>query len=1028
MISLAVVKDAKYFHFLGSEHAMEYFSEKGKIDGFWQGKLAEKEGLIGKEVTQQDVERIAGMVKNGERLGLNITYSAPKSVSIAYAILGDNRIKEVHENAVRAANEWIEKNLVMTRQGKGGKERIQASGIAVANYTHETSRSHDPQLHTHAVILNSVERSTDGQIRALEPQKIYEYQKAIDQIYKNELASRLQELGYSIEMKDKNGNFEIKGIDQKIIDMFSERRSQINETVERLQNEINTNNEYKLRDIAAIESRDKKEFLSQEQLNQKWNEKLSDLGVTKEDIKQSIESAKNETKEIDKNDIKEYVKQACNVIHENESAFTQERLTEIALRLSMSQSGAGEKVITQKEVEKAIEELKKEKYIIDMKNGYMTTKEMQQIEKEVISYIQKTNGTANAIENDKGKIDQAIKEYEQKVGYQMTNDQRQAVHHILQSQDKVIGIQGDAGTGKTTVFQHVRQEMEKRGYTVRGITPTGKAADVMSNEAGIKTQTVDSFLANFDKNKIVDNKQEYIRQYEKINQKFENRSWSAPKSILGDKSETWESELKNFLKNELGKKEEKIEHCYKIDKDDFQGKMIVEHRKTALGGHETHVWVKNEKTGDITYTRYAHAGSDILMNVSVKEKSETWVNPDKVIEKGKEVWVVDETSMMGSKEVKQLLAAAKQADARVVFCGDTKQLASVEAGQIFKDMQQKGMNTIKMTEKVRQKDIEYKKTVDALGKKEWDTVKEKMESQGKIKEIQNREERINEIKKDFLDGDRNKTLIVTATNRDKNELNSQIRNELKSQGKLSDGYKFTVRESKNLSSEEKKYAFSYSIGDTVFAQRGDLKAMGISSKTNEFVVSGVNISKNEITIKNANGKEYTINTKEHGDKFSVYSSKEIEISKNDRIITLKNDKQYGVKNGEMWTVEKIDKNGNMVIKNENKEKTINIKEYNYVDHSYAVTTHKSQGMTVNKVISDVSSQKTNYNEVYTAVTRGKVDYAVYTDSKEKFYDKMQIEQAKTSTLDMQQQAMQQQQTMQQQATGMARTPSLGRGR
>ena len=1021
MISLAVVKDAKYFHFLGSEHAMEYFSEKGKIDGFWQGKLAEKEGLIGKEVTQQDVERIAGMVKNGERLGLNITYSAPKSVSIAYAILGDNRIKEVHENAVRVANEWIEKNLVMTRQGKGGKERIQASGIAVANYTHETSRSHDPQLHTHAVILNSVERSTDGQIRALEPQKIYEYQKAIDQIYKNELASRLQELGYSIEMKDKNGNFEIKGIDQKMIDMFSERRSQINETVEKLQNEINTNNEYKLRDIAAIESRDKKEFLSQEQLHQKWNEKLSDLGVTKEDIKQSIESAKNETKEIDKNDIKEYVKQACNVIHENESAFSKEKLTETALRLSMSQAGAGEKVITQKEVEIAIQDLQKEGYIKNLESGYMTTKEMQQIEKEVITYINKTNGTANAIETDKEKIDTAIRKYEQKVGYQMTNDQRQAVHHILQSQDKVIGIQGDAGTGKTTVFQYVRQEMEKRGYEVRGITPTGKAADVMSNEAGIKTQTVDSFLANFDKNKMVDNKQEYIQKYNEINQKFENRSWSAPKSFFS-KSETWESQIKNFLKNEfgIGKKEEKMswfevktgEHCYKIDKDNFQGKMIVENIKTAFGGKETHVWFKNDKTGDITYTRISHTD----FGISIKQKSDKWVNPDKVIEKGKEIWVVDETSMMGSKEVKQILDAAKQANARVIFTGDTKQLASVEAGQIFKDMQQKGMNTIKMTEKVRQKDQEYKKTVDALGKKEWDTVKEKMESQNKIKEIQNREERINEIKKDFLAGNHEKTLIVTATNRDKNELNRQIRNELKDQGNLSDGYKFTVRESKNLSSEEKKYAFSYSIGDTVFAQRGDLKAMGISSKTNEFVVSGVNISKNEITIKNANGKEFVVNTKEHGDKFSVYQTKEIEISKGDRVITLKNDRQLGVKNGEMWTVEKIDKNGNMVIKNENKEKEINIKNYNYIDHSYAVTTNKSQGMTVNKVISDTASQKTNYNEVYTAITRGKIDYTVYTDNKDKFYDKMQIEQTKTSTLDTQQQA------------GMARTPSLGRGR
>jgi len=360
--------------------------------------------------------------------------------------------------------------------------------------------------------------------------------------------------------------------------------------------------------------------------------------------------------------------------------------------------------------------------------------------------------------------------------------------------------------------------------------------------------------------------------------------------------------------------------------------------------------------------------------------------------------------------------AAKQANARVIFTGDTKQLASVEAGQIFKDMQQKGMNTIKMTEKVRQKDQEYKKTVDALGKKEWDTVKEKMESQNKIKEIQNRDERISEIKKDFLSGDHSKTLITVATNKDKNELNQKIRDELKSQGKLSDGYKFTVRESKNLSSEEKRYAFSYSIGDTVYAQKKDLKAMGINSKNNEFTVSGVNISKNEITIKNANGKEFVVNTKEHGDKFSVYQTKEIEISKGDRVITLKNDRQLGVKNGEMWTVEKIDKNGNMVIKNENKEKEINIKNYNYIDHSYAVTTNKSQGMTVSKVISDTASQKTNYNEVYTAITRGKIEYKIYTDNKEKFYSNMQNEQTKTSTLDMQQQA------------GMARTPSLGRGR
>jgi len=1014
MVSLAVVKDVNYFHNIHNEHVVEYYSEQNKVEGWWQGKLAEKLELIGKEVTKEDVERIAKQVENGERFGLNITYSAPKSVSIVYSILGDERIKEAHERAVQEANKWLEENLVLTRQKHGGRERVSASGVAIANYTHETSRAQDPNLHTHAVVLNAVIRSTDGQIRALEPEKIFQYQKALDQVYKNELARGLQELGYAIEMKDQNGNFEIRGVTQEVIEKFSECAEQIKEVAEILKYELNTTNEYKIRDIAAIESRPAKEFLSREELEKLWTEKLNELGITKEDLKQSIEAAKIELREITKKEIKEYVKQACNVIHENESAFTKEKLIEVALRLSMSQSATGERVITQREVEEAIKDLRKEGYIKELEGRFLTTKEMLEIEKQVVEYIQKTNGSLNEIEIDKEKIEKAIAEFENKVGYKLTNDQKQAVYHVLQSKDAVVGIQGDAGTGKTTVFQLVREELEKRGYTVRGITPTGKASDVMARESGIKTQTVDSFLMNFERMKIVDDKQEYIRQYNEINKKFEEKNWAAPSKLLsggiwdklfGSKTETFESQIKNFLKEELGwGKEEKLnwferktgERCYVIKKEDFEAKMIVEHVKTALDRHEIHVYIRNEKTGDITFTRYAYVGAGI----SLKEKSEKWVNPERTIEKGKEVWVVDETSMMGSKEVKQLLDAAKQADARVIFCGDIKQLKSVEAGQIFKDMQKNGMNTIQLTEKVRQKNEEYKMTVDALGKKDFETVKEKIEAQGKIKEIENRNERLEEIKKDFLNGEYQKTLIVTARNVDKNELNLQIREALKNEGKLQNGYTFIVRESKNLSAEEKRYAFSYEVGDTVFANRNDLKEMGIKSKTNEFTVKAVDISNNTITIQNKAGKEFVVNVREWGDKFSVFRTKEIEISKGDRIITLKNDRKLGVKNGEMWQVERVDKDGTITIKNENKEKTFNIKEYNYLDHGYAVTTHKSQGMTVEKVIYDVSSARTNYNEVYTALTRGKIDYSIYTDNKQVFYDRMQHEQMKTSTIEL----------------------------
>jgi ATP-dependent exoDNAse (exonuclease V) alpha subunit len=177
--------------------------------------------------------------------------------------------------------------------------------------------------------------------------------------------------------------------------------------------------------------------------------------------------------------------------------------------------------------------------------------------------------------------------------------------------------------------------------------------------------------------------------------------------------------------------------------------------------------------------------------------------------------------------------------------------------------------------------------------------------------------------------------------------------------------------------------------------------MGIKSKSNEFTVVAVDYLKNTITIQNQAGKRFTVNVKEWGNKFSVYKPKTIEISKGDRIITLKNDKALNVKNGEMWQVVKIDENGNITIKNENKTKTFNIfKDYNYIDYGYASTVHKAQGMTISKVIYDASATKTNYNMLYTAITRGKTEYSIYTDNKEVFYDRMRHEQFKTSTIEL----------------------------
>ncbi|MEJ5226841.1 MobF family relaxase [Thermodesulfovibrio sp.] len=879
MVTLTVVSDSKYYtHLKEDKHGLEYYSEKESVKGFWQGELAAKEGLLGKEVTEQDMERIKGL-SNSERLGLDVTYSASKSVSLSYSLLHDERIKEAHEKAVMKANEYLEKNLAWTRYGQGGREDVQAAGVAIANFTHFTSREHDPQLHTHSVILNSVIRSSDGKITALEPRTIFEFQKAVDQIYKNELAKNLQELGYKIEMKDRNGNFEIVGFSQEVLNKFSEREKQVEQALKELKEngKFQGLNENELRDIARIDSRQSKEFLSKEELNQIWNEKLQELGITREDIRQAVEQAKENIKELSEKKqleaAKDYIRQSYSIIHENESAFTKTELIEVALRQSMNDAVKGEKVMTVFEMEKAFNQLQKEKEIIQVKGTeYFTTQDMQKIEKSVIEFVRKTNGTEKEFVSNKEIIDKAIKDYEQSKGFSMTDDQKKAVYHIAMSRDKVIGIQGDAGVGKTTSFECIKPLLEKEGYTVRGLSPTGKATEELG-KVGINSQTVDSFLLQFEKNIEINS-----------------------------------------------------------------------------------------------------------------------------IEKNKEVWIVDEASMMGSKKMNELMQAAKQAGARVVVAGDIKQMQAVEQGKIFYEMQQRGMNTLEMKEKVRQTEERYREVVKEFSEKKFQEVIEKLENSGRVHEIQNKQDRIEAIKQEYLKSDYKKTHIVAATNREKNELNQVIREELKSQGKINkEGYTFIVKESKNLSAEEKKYAFSYQIGDSVHIARQDMKEMGISSKVNEFRVKGIDTKTNTITISNGK-KDFQVNLKEHGDKLSVYSQKQIEISKGDKVMTLKNDKKFGVKNGEMWEVKSVDKDGNITIKNNNKEKTFNIKSYNYLDHGYASTVHKSQGMTTKKVIYSVS-EKTNYNEMYTAMTRGKEEYSIYASSKQEMYKSMQREQEKTSSLD-----------------------------
>ena len=206
----------------------------------WVGKGAEELGLKGPvdpdtfrailegKVPDGSDTRLGRRGKDGEilhRPGRDLTFSAPKSVSIAALVGGDDRIVEAHDRAVKATLAWVEKNAAETRMKDpetGRMGRVGDQKIVAATFRHDTSRNLDPQLHTHSVLANMVQ-GEDGKWRSMANEGLYARQKLIGMLYRNELAGSLARLGYGIEKTHADGRFEIAGVSRDTIEAFSTR-------------------------------------------------------------------------------------------------------------------------------------------------------------------------------------------------------------------------------------------------------------------------------------------------------------------------------------------------------------------------------------------------------------------------------------------------------------------------------------------------------------------------------------------------------------------------------------------------------------------------------------------------------------------------------------------------------------------------------------------------------------------------------------------------------------------------------------
>lgn len=212
------------------------------------------------------------------RAGHDLTFSAPKSVSVLALIGNDKGMLEAHNQAVEIAAGYVEK-LISARDTRDGITSIVPTGkMVAAAFTHDTSRNLDPQLHTHLIVANMTE--SDGKWKALATDYIHnagfietvmKMQVTLGKIYRNALRERVEALGHEIEEVGPHGMWEIKGVPEEVREEFSSRGKEI-------EGAVGAEATLRSRDVAAKDTRQAKVDPSRLRLMERWNQQMRDKG------------------------------------------------------------------------------------------------------------------------------------------------------------------------------------------------------------------------------------------------------------------------------------------------------------------------------------------------------------------------------------------------------------------------------------------------------------------------------------------------------------------------------------------------------------------------------------------------------------------------------------------------------------------------------------------------------------------------------------------------------------------------------
>jgi conjugative relaxase-like TrwC/TraI family protein len=429
---------------------------------------------------------------NGTRVaGIDLTFSAPKSVSALWAVSGPaerEQIERAHGEAVRSAIGRIERDVELVRSRVAGELRWERAGsILAAEFVHTSSRMTvdqqrggvpDPQLHSHVVVLGT--ERMDGRFAAVDSRELFRSARANGAWYRSELADRLGRLGVEVEGgTGRDGRyFEVKGVPEGLSERWSARSKDIQLAAAKFRSRYGRDPRAGELGSLTVATRGGKTIESGVSVDAAWRAVGEEYGLTREQAQSLFTGIDSSlTQNVTGEQVRDLGRDLLGDVTKEQSTVRERDLHARAYELS-----AG--VSPPREADRVLDGLVQSGELVELQGGLWTTRELREREQQTMALAQSRAGERAAPVSE-WALSSAERDTTREIGGELSEEQREALRTIT-GEGGVSILVGQAGTGKGVVLSAATSAWEREGYEVIGTAIAGATAERLGAEAKIE--------------------------------------------------------------------------------------------------------------------------------------------------------------------------------------------------------------------------------------------------------------------------------------------------------------------------------------------------------------------------------------------------------------------------------------------------------------------------------------------------------------------------------------------------------------